>query len=244
MSMMVKTVGTELTGNTSKLMIKALANTLLGSGWSYEEEGNIAWCEKAGMGFSFVKDSKYGDGRCLNVIATKKDDEHFKLGGTVNYYGANIGTTAKYDIDIVIYTSPNGSVAFGSKPLSDSGTCLPALGIFKTENGYVGLVGRNNDTNGPCLVHSDSTSTISCLGSWSQRGARMEGASSYILLPMGDPFTGETIKDLYLLYGQPESANTDNNNLPNILTSGSKKFIKIVCYGGYGTDTVLYMRYL
>ena len=242
MSMMVKTVGTELTGNTSKLMIKALADSLLGYGWSYEEGGNIAWCEKAGMGFSFVKDSRHGNGDCINVIATKKDDEHFKLGGTVNYYGANINTTAKYDIDIVIYTSPNGSVAFGSKPLSDSGTCLPGLGIFKTENGYVGLV--SNQTADMFLVRSNSTSGISCHGSQSNNEARMTGTSSYILLPMGDPFTGETIKDLYLLYGQPEESGTSNTVIPNILVSGSKKFIKMVTGEYKGCNTLLYMRYL
>lgn len=242
MSMIVKTVGTELTGNTSKLMIKALANTLLGSGWSYEEGENIAWCEKAGMGFSFVKDPSYNDGICANAIATKKDDAHFKLYGTVNYYGAYINTTSKYDIDIVIYTSPNGSVAFGSKPLSDSGICLPGLGIFKTENGYVGLVSKN--TADMFLVRSNSTSGISCNGSYSNNEARMTGTSSYILLPMGDPFTGETIKDLYLLYGQPEESGTSNSVIPNILVSGSKKFIKMVTGEYKGCNTLLYMRYL
>lgn len=241
MSRTVVHVGNGLTGDTRPKIIKALASAL-GSEWSYLEDEIVAWCEKAGMGFSFGTSNGLP---VQPVVVTKKGDSDYRLLASQNGFansGAYSATKDLHNVDLVIYKSPNGSIGWTTKPPSSTAIGLPTALMCKTAKGYMAIL-----TGASYLYCYNANSLeaytyciMSCTYSYYYSG--IAGAKTYMLHSIGNPDDGSMIKDTYHLFGHPRASDEYTSVIPTILDGGSSKYVKIENGGGRGV-AVFYLRY-
>ena len=241
MSRTVVHVGNGLTGDTRPTIIKALASAL-GSEWSYLEDGYVAWCEKAGMGFSF---GASGTSSVPPVVVTKKGDPDYRFrvpSNGFNSYGAYSSAGNSYNVDLVIYKSPNGSIGWTTKSSSSTEIGLPTALMCKTAKGYMAIL---TGTSYLYCYNANSSEAytyciMGCTNSFFYGG--IAGAKTYMLHSIGNPDDGSMIKDTYHLFGHPHASDAYTSVIPPILDGGSSKYVKIENGGGRGV-AVFYLRY-
>lgn len=241
MSRTVVHVGNGLTGDTRPKIIKALASAL-GSEWSYLEDGNVAWCEKAGMGFSLGTNNGIP---VPPVVVTKKGDPDYRfiaVSNGFNAYGAYSSTDESYDVNLIIYKSPNGSIGWTAQSSSNTEIGRPIALMCKTAKGYMAIL---TGTSYLYCYNANSSEAytyciVGCTNSYFYGG--IAGAKTYMLHSIGNPDDGSMIKDIYHLFGHPHADNEYTSVIPAILDGGSSKYVKIANGGGRGA-AVFYLRY-
>lgn len=207
-------------------VLTALKN-LLGSGWTYDADGEVVWRSSPSafpVGIGLITNS----------------NSHY-LVGVVKCDGAIVKPTTNYALllpssqsVLTVYISPNGSVGVSIRPSSETGVALPSV-----------IIARNSSTSSTMpsdmVISSASSNTVVLSPRVHSEINRvpyinsMYGMNVCMLTQLVDPFVGAALKDVYGLLSHTGSSSTV---LPPVLANGGQKY---VCM--YRTSLNMYLRY-